>query len=89
MAAMLAQKNGASKVILIDKNWRLEYAKKKLPGIDTIDYTALPRGKTVTAAIHEMVPGGVDAAIECVAGEYAKGVCFSPASRLAIHANLT
>jgi len=77
MVAMFAQKNGASKVILIDNNWRLEYAKKKLPGIDTIDYTALPRGKTVTAVIHEMVPGGVDAAIECVAGEYAKGVCLS------------
>jgi threonine dehydrogenase-like Zn-dependent dehydrogenase len=77
MVAMFAQKNGASKVILIDNNWRLEYAKKKLPGIDTIDYTALPRGKTVTAAIHEMVPGGVDTAIECVAGEYAKGVCLS------------
>jgi hypothetical protein len=39
-------------------------------------YLALPRGRTVTAEIHERVPGGggVDVSIECgAAGEYAKG----------------
>ena len=74
MVALFARMNEAKRVILIDNNWRLENAKQKLPGVEIIDYTALPRGKTVTAAIHEMVPGGVDVAIECVAGEYAKGV---------------
>jgi hypothetical protein len=44
--------------------------------VETLDYLALPRGRTVTAEIHERVPGGggVDVSIECgAAGEYAKG----------------
>ncbi|KAI5799799.1 chaperonin 10-like protein [Geopyxis carbonaria] len=73
MCAVFALKNGASRVILIDSNWRLAYAKSKLPAVETLDYSALPRGRSVTAEIHERVPGGVDVAIECVAGEYAKG----------------
>lgn len=73
MTAVFALKNGASRVIMIDANWRLEYCKSKLPQIETIDYSVLSRGKTVTQAIHKMVPGGVDASIECAAGEYAKG----------------
>lgn len=73
MAAVFAQKEGAKRVILIDQNWRLGYAKSKLPEIETLDYSALARGRTVTEELHERVPGGVDVAIECVAGEYAKG----------------
>lgn len=77
MAAVFAFKNGASRVILIDSNWRLGYAKQKLPQVETLDYTALPRGTTVTGEIHERIPGGVDVAIECAAGEYSKGVSLS------------
>ncbi|CCX06861.1 alcohol dehydrogenase [Pyronema domesticum] len=73
IVAMFALKNGASRVILIDNNWRLKFCKEKLPNIETLDYTALPKGKSVTTEIHERVPGGVDVCIECVAGEYAKG----------------
>jgi threonine dehydrogenase-like Zn-dependent dehydrogenase len=73
MCALFAQKNQASRVIVIDHGWRLDYVKSKLPGVETLDYLALPRGRTVTAEIHERVPGGVDVSIECAAGEYAKG----------------
>lgn len=73
LAAIFAQKAGASRVILIDNNWRLEFAQQHVPGIEILNYATLPRGKSVTAEIHDRVPGGVDVAIECVAGEYAKG----------------
>jgi threonine dehydrogenase-like Zn-dependent dehydrogenase len=73
LTAMFAFHNGASRVIGIDNNWRLEYAKKKLPKLEIINYDALPRGKTVTSEIHKLVPGGVDVSIEAAGGEYAKG----------------
>lgn len=74
MCAVFAIKNGASRVILVDCNWRLQYAKKKLGDkVEILDYAALGKGVTVTQKLHEMVEGGVDCAIECVAGEYAKG----------------
>jgi len=65
--------NGASRVILIDKNDRLEYVKSRYPNVETIDYSALPRGTSVTSKLKEMVHEGPDVALECVAGEYAKG----------------
>lgn len=66
--------NGASRVIMIDANWRLDYVKSKYPNIETIDYSALPSGTTVTSKLKEMVDNrGPDVALECVAGEYAKG----------------
>jgi threonine dehydrogenase-like Zn-dependent dehydrogenase len=73
MAADFAFLNGASRVIAIDCNWRLDYLKSKYPKIETIDFSALPRGTSVTAKLKEMVPRGPDVALECVAGEYAKG----------------
>jgi threonine dehydrogenase-like Zn-dependent dehydrogenase len=73
LVAQFAFWAGASRVIGIDAGWRLMYAKGKLPDLEVIDYSALPHGQTVTGKIHEMVPGGVDVAIECAAGEYAKG----------------
>jgi threonine dehydrogenase-like Zn-dependent dehydrogenase len=65
--------NGASRVIVIDSNWRLDYIKKIYPKAEAIDYSALPRGTTVTSKLKEMVPRGPDVALECVAGEYPKG----------------
>jgi threonine dehydrogenase-like Zn-dependent dehydrogenase len=65
--------NGASRVIMIDCNWRLDYIKSNYPRVETIDFSALPRGTSVTSKLKEMVPRGPDVALECVAGEYAKG----------------
>jgi threonine dehydrogenase-like Zn-dependent dehydrogenase len=66
--------NGASRVIMIDSNWRLDYVKKNYPKAETLDYSTLPRGESVTSKLKEMVDGrGPDVALECVAGEYPKG----------------
>lgn len=65
--------NGASRVIMIDSSWRLDHIKEKYPNAETIDYSALPRGTSVTSKLKEMVPRGPDVALECAAGEYAKG----------------
>lgn len=76
MCADFSFMNGAKRVILIDGgagSWRLDYCKKKLPQIETVNFTDLPRGKSITAVLKEMEHGGPDVALECVAGEYAKG----------------
>ena len=74
MCADFAFMHGAARVIMIDANWRLDFVKSKDSRIETLDYSQLPRGKTVPVALKEMVPhGGPDVALECVAGEYAKG----------------
>lgn len=66
--------NGASRVIMIDSNWRLKWMKEKYPNVETLDYSALPKGESVTTALKKMVPDdGPDVALECAAGEYAKG----------------
>jgi threonine dehydrogenase-like Zn-dependent dehydrogenase len=66
--------NGASRVIVIDSNWRLDYIKERYPKAETLDYSKLPRGESVTSKLKEMVDGrGPDVALECAAGEYAKG----------------
>lgn len=76
MAAEMSFTNGAKRVILIDGGaaaWRLEFVKSKLPKLETIDYSALPRGTSVTSKLKEMEHGGPDVALECVGGEYGKG----------------
>lgn len=65
--------NGASRVIVIDSNWRLDHIKKTYPKAEIIDYSQLPRGTSVTSKLKEIVPRGPDVALECVAGEYPKG----------------
>ncbi|CCX05357.1 Similar to Uncharacterized zinc-type alcohol dehydrogenase-like protein YbdR; acc. no. P77316 [Pyronema omphalodes CBS 100304] len=77
LVAIFAFKAGASRVIGIDNNFRCDFAKKKIPGIEIINYSELPKGRTVTAEIHERVPGGVDCSIEAAGGEYAKGWAHS------------
>ncbi|EON69835.1 alcohol dehydrogenase [Coniosporium apollinis CBS 100218] len=73
MAAEFAFLRGASRVIVIDQNWRLDFIKEKNPKIETINFKALPSGTTVTSKLKEMVNNrGPDVAIECVAGEYPK-----------------
>lgn len=74
MACAWAFFKGAKRVIGIDNNWRTEYAKSKVKGLETINYTTLGSGESLPARIHEMVPGGVDVSIEASGGEYAKGI---------------
>jgi threonine dehydrogenase-like Zn-dependent dehydrogenase len=69
MCAEFAFMNGASRVIIIDSNWRLDFVKSKYPKVETIDYSTLPSGTSVTSKLKEMVDGrGPDVALECVAG---------------------
>lgn len=64
---------GARRVIAIDNNWRTEYAKSKISGLETINYATLKSGETVPSKIREMVPSGVDVSIDATGGEYGKG----------------
>ena len=76
MATEFAWINGASRVILIDGgagSWRLDFVKSKFPKTETLNFTDLPKGESVTSQLKNMVHGGPDVALECVAGEYAKG----------------
>jgi len=73
MAAFFAFQKGASRVIGIDKNWRLEWCKSKLPKLEILDFSNLPKGSSVSTELRKMVEHGVDCALECAAGEYAKG----------------
>lgn len=76
MCAEYSSYLGASRVILIDGGagaWRLDLVKSKVPKLETIDFTKLPRGESVTSQLKKMVHGGPDVGLECAAGEYAKG----------------
>lgn len=57
MCADFAFINGAARVIIIDSNWRLDYVKSKYPKVETIDFSTLPKGTTVTSKLKEMVDG--------------------------------
>jgi threonine dehydrogenase-like Zn-dependent dehydrogenase len=86
MAADFAFINGASRVILIDSNWRLDYVKSKYPKVETVDYTQLKGTKAVVTKLKEMTDGmGPDVALECVAGELRRatnGISFFSKSAL-------
>jgi len=76
MCADFSFMNGAKRVIIIDGGpgaWRLDYVKNKLPEVETLNFTALPKGESVTSQLKKMEHGGPDVALECVAGEYPKG----------------
>jgi threonine dehydrogenase-like Zn-dependent dehydrogenase len=74
MAADFSLMNGASRVIMIDQNWRLDFVKERYPHIDTLDFSKLGKGESVTSKLKEMCNNrGPDVCIECAAGEYAKG----------------
>lgn len=65
---------GAKRVIVIDSNWRLDHIKQKYPKAETLDYSKSGMDESVTSKLKEMVDGrGPDVALECAAGEYAKG----------------
>lgn len=76
MCADFSFMNGAKRVIIIDGGagaWRLDYVKSKIPQVETLDFTNLPKGESVTSQLKKMEHGGPDVALECVAGEYPKG----------------
>lgn len=75
MCADFAFMNGASRVIMIDNNWRLDFVKKVNPRLETLNFSTLEKGKTVVTALKDMVDGlGPNVALECVAGEYPKSL---------------
>lgn len=66
--------NGASRVIVIDCNWRLDKVKELYPKAETLDFKNLEKGESVVSTLKKMVDGvGPHVALECVAGEYPKG----------------
>jgi threonine dehydrogenase-like Zn-dependent dehydrogenase len=76
MCAQFSFFHGADRVIMIDGGqgaWRLDYVKTKVPKVESLDFTKLPKGESVTSQLKKMVHGGPDVALECAAGEYAKG----------------
>jgi len=83
MAGVFAVGEGASKVIFVDTEPRLSVISSRWPAehrdkLELIDYKKLSFGvtnkETVVSKLKEMCGGrGPDVAIECAAGEYAKG----------------
>ncbi|KAI4593403.1 hypothetical protein KJ359_009293 [Pestalotiopsis sp. 9143b] len=83
MAGVFAADAGAAKVIFVDTEPRLSVIKDKWPArhaakIEVVDYKALSFGvtgkSTVVSRLKELSGGrGPDVALECAAGEYAKG----------------
>lgn len=74
MCADFAFINGASRVIVIDSNWRLDYVKEKYPKVETVDYSKEKGSTGLIQKLKDMTDGhGPDVALECVAGEYPKG----------------
>ncbi|KAF7517019.1 hypothetical protein G7054_g13946 [Neopestalotiopsis clavispora] len=83
MAGVFAANAGAAKVIYVDTEPRLSVIKERWPSrhagkIEVVDYKALSFGvttqDTVITRLKQMCGGrGPDVALECAAGEYAKG----------------
>jgi threonine dehydrogenase-like Zn-dependent dehydrogenase len=83
MAGVFALQSGAKKLIFIDTEPRLSEAKNRFPAkdkakIEIVDFKKLSAGATsaptVVSRLKELCDGrGPDVAIECAAGEYAKG----------------
>ncbi|KEY82287.1 glutathione dependent formaldehyde dehydrogenase [Aspergillus fumigatus] len=75
MAAEYSFFHGAKRVILIDSGqgkWRLDFIKKILPKLETIDFANLPKGESVPSTLKKMCDGhGPDVAIECAADKSA------------------
>ena len=83
MAGIFALREGASKVIFVDTQPRLDFVKGRWPSnaaekLVLVDYKKLSFGitnkETVVGRLKDLCGGrGPDVAIECAAGEYAKG----------------
>jgi threonine dehydrogenase-like Zn-dependent dehydrogenase len=83
MAGVFALREGASKIIFVDTEPRLSEVKSRFPAksqnaIELVDFKKLSFGATssptVVSKLKELCGGrGPDVALECAAGEYAKG----------------
>ena len=83
MAGIFALEEGASKIIFIDteprlSNLRDRWPKAHLAKLELVDFQTLSHGvttkETVVSKLKELCDGrGPDVALECAAGEYAKG----------------
>ncbi|CAK7228763.1 hypothetical protein SEUCBS140593_007021 [Sporothrix eucalyptigena] len=83
MAGVFALNEGAKKVIFVDTEPRLSFVQSRWPAkhaakLELVDYKKLSFGitnkETVVSKLKEHCDGrGPDVAIECAAGEYAKG----------------
>lgn len=83
MAGVFALGEGASRVILVDTEPRLSFVKSRWPAehadkLELVDFRKLSSGitskETVVSRLKDLCAGrGPDVAIECAAGEYAKG----------------
>ncbi|KAI0471175.1 GroES-like protein [Xylaria cf. heliscus] len=83
MAGIFAVKAGATKIIFVDTEPRLPFIQERWPmehigKLELVDFKKLSSGlmskETVVSKLKALCGGrGPDAAIECVAGEYAKG----------------
>lgn len=83
MAGVFALRSGASRVIFIDTEPRLTNLRDRWPKahrdkLDLVDFKTLSHGATpndtVVSKLKELCDGrGPDVALECAAGEYAKG----------------
>lgn len=83
MAGVFAIKEGASQIIFIDTEPRLSFIRDHWPAehkdkLELVDYKHLSHGvtnkPTVVSRLKELTGNrGPDCAIECAAGEYAKG----------------
>jgi len=68
LAAASAIYKKASRVILIDcQQYRLDYAKKHMPKVETINFSTRP----TKDQLFELLPNGPDCSIECVGMHYA------------------
>jgi len=73
MCADFALMHKASRVIMIDENWRLEFIKERYPKIECVDFSQFKGSKALVQHLKEICDGrGPDVALECVAGEYPK-----------------
>jgi threonine dehydrogenase-like Zn-dependent dehydrogenase len=83
MAGVFAADQGAEKIIFVDTEPRLSFIRSHFPQehmskVDLIDFKLLSSGitksETVVSQLKKLCNGrGPDVALECAAGEYAKG----------------
>ncbi|CAM1501188.1 Fc.00g103500.m01.CDS01 [Cosmosporella sp. VM-42] len=83
MAGIFAVGEGAKKIIFVDTEPRLSFVKSRWPAehqdkLQLVDFKQLSHGatskETVVSRLKDLCGGrGPDAALECAAGEYAKG----------------
>lgn len=83
ICGIFALGDGAKKIIFVDTEPRLSFVKDRWPvphldKLETIDFKQLSHGvtskETVVSRLKDLTDGrGPDVALECAAGEYAKG----------------